>query len=101
MRFCVFILIWTWKSIWIIISFINNQSNKLIIHEIFVKEEFRNKGLCKEFIKYLIDKFPHKKIIIQSVLSKILYNFLLRFEYKNRYFMLKKEGFYLIWKIIL
>lgn len=72
------------------------ESNKLIIHEIYVKEEYRNQGLCKEFIKCLIDKFPYKKIIIQSVLSKILYNFLLRFKYKNRYFILQKEGFCLI-----
>ncbi len=70
-----------------------HNSNKLYVHEIYIKEQYRNQGLCKEFIKYLIDIFPNKIIIIQSVLSKILYNFLLKFKYNNKYFILNKEGF--------
>lgn len=82
------------------IEFVNNnkKSNKkiIIIHEIYIKTQYRNKGLCKNFIKYLIDKSDYKTcIIIQSVLSKILYDFLLRFEYQDQKFIVKKEGF--IW----
>ena len=82
------------------IEFIKNPKklNKkiLIIHTIYIKIEYRNQGYCKNFIKYLIDKSDDKTcIIIQSVLSKILYDFLLRFEYNNQKFLLKKEGF--IW----
>lgn len=80
------------------IEFVNNnkKSNKkiIIIHEIYIKNEYRNQGYCKNFIKYLIDKSNDKTcIIIQSVISKILYDFLLRFEYQDRKFIIKKEGF--------
>ena len=34
-----------------------------------------------------------QKIIIRSVLSKILYEFLLRFEYAQNKFVVNKEGF--------
>ena len=71
-----------------------NNSNKIIVHEIYIKEQYRNQGLCKKFIEYLIEKVPkNNKIIIQSVLSKILYEYLLRFEYAGKKFILKKEGF--------
>ena len=66
---------------------------KIIVHEIYVREQYRNQGLCKEFIKYLIDKSDKINIMIQSVLSKILYNFLLRFEYKEKKFIVTKQGF--------
>ena len=79
------------------IEFIKHQSKsnikKIIVHEIYIKEQYRNQGLCKEFIKYLIDKSDKKNIMIQSVLSKILYDFLLRFEYREKKFILIKEGF--------
>jgi hypothetical protein len=72
----------------------NNLKKKIIVHEIYVKEQYRNQGLCKGFIKDLIDKLEKKNIlVIQSVLSKILYYFLLRFEYLDKKFILKKEGF--------
>lgn len=71
-----------------------SSSNVVIIHEIYVKTQYRNKGMCKDFIKYLIDKLKNKqKIIIRSVLSKILYEFLLRFEYAQNKFVINKEGF--------
>lgn len=68
--------------------------NKIVIHSIYIKKLFRRKGLCGEFIKNLIDKVDGNKIIIiQSVLSKVLYEYLLRFEYNKNIFVLKKEGF--------
>jgi hypothetical protein len=79
------------------IEFVKTKNpKKLYVHEIYVKEQYRNQGLCKEFIKCLIDKFPNKIIIIQSVLSKILYDFLLRFEYNRKHFILAGEGFMLV-----
>ena len=77
------------------VQYINKSIvKKIIVHEIYIGEQYRNQGLCREFIKYLIDKLENKNIlIIQSVLSKILYNFLLRFKYIGKKFILKKEGF--------
>jgi hypothetical protein len=45
---------------------------------------------------YLIDsakKYNFKYFCVQSVLSKILYEYLLRFKYNNKGFNLKKIGF--------
>jgi hypothetical protein len=77
------------------IEFIKNDTNlnSIIIQEILVYEYYRRQGLCKNFIKYLVEKASDKKIIIQSVISKILYNFLLKFEYNDKKFILKKDGF--------
>jgi len=75
------------------IEFVKTLKKSIIVHEIFIGEQYRNQGLCREFIKYLIDNTEGKKIIIQSVLSKILYDYLIRFEYTGKKFILKKEGF--------
>lgn len=67
---------------------------KVIVHEIYIKEPYRNQGLCKGFVKNLIDKLEINNIlIIQTVISKILYYFLLRFKYLDKKFILKTEGF--------
>lgn len=72
----------------------SNNSNKIIVHSIFVKEQYRKKGLCGEFIKCIIDNLNTNDIfIIQSVLSKILYEYLKKFEYNGFIFVAKKEGF--------
>lgn len=71
----------------------SDKAYKIIIHEIYIKEQYRNKGLCKQFIKYLVDRCIGKQIIIQSVISKILYGFLLRFTYSDGKFILENEGF--------
>lgn len=71
-----------------------SNTNKIVVHSIYIKEQFRKKGLCGEFIKYLLDMIEGNKIlVIQSVLSKILYEYLERFEYNKTIFVLKKEGF--------
>lgn len=82
-------------SIEFVRDFNNLNKKKIIVHEIYIGYQYRNQGLCKEFIKYLIDKSYEKNtIVIQSVLSKILYNFLLRFEHRGKKFIIKKkEGF--------
>ena len=73
----------------------STNNNKIIVHEIYILEQYRRNGLCGNFIKFLIDKIvgTHKILVIQSVLSKILYDYLLRFNYNKYTFVLKKEGF--------
>jgi hypothetical protein len=81
-------------SIEFVLNLNNLMKKKVIVHEIYIKEPYRNQGLCKEFIKNLIDKLEINNIfIIQTVISKILYNFLLRFKYRNKKFILKIDGF--------
>jgi hypothetical protein len=71
-----------------------SNSNKIIVHSIYIKEQYRKKRLCERFIKYLIDKIENiQTLVIQSVLSKILYEYISRFEYNKTIFVLKKEGF--------
>lgn len=64
-----------------------------IVFEIYIKEKFRAQGLCREFLQKLIDLTTTKKIMIESVLSKILYEYLCRFSYKGRKFKLVTDGF--------
>jgi len=76
--------------------FYKNNSNMLTLFGIYVSPEYRQKGFCRNILHYLIDsakKFNFKYFCVQSVLSKILYEYLLRFEYKNKKFNLKKIGF--------
>lgn len=73
--------------------FKSSNKNKIIVHSIYIKEQYRRKGLCGEFIKYLIDKIDNvQTLVIQTVLSKILYEYLFRFKYNKTIFVLKKEG---------
>lgn len=76
--------------------FYKNKSDTLTIHGIYINPEYREKGYCREILYYLIDncRYYFKFIHIQSVISKILYDYLTRFEYKNTKFRLKKTGFY-------
>jgi hypothetical protein len=69
------------------------QSNTTIVFEIYFREEYRNKGLCRDFLQKLIDKTQTKKVAVEAVLSKILYNYLLRFKYKDKKFKLIDGSF--------
>ena len=76
--------------------FLKNNSNMLILFGIYISSEYREKGFCRNILYYLIDsakKYNFKYFCLQSVLSKILYEYLLRFEYKNKGFKLKNIGF--------
>jgi hypothetical protein len=70
-----------------------DQLNTTIVFEIYIIEEYRNKGLCREFLQLLIDKTQTKKVAVECVLSKILYNYLLRFKYKGKKFKLIDGSF--------
>jgi dihydrofolate reductase len=73
------------------------DEKKIIVHGIYINEQYRKNGLCKNLLFYIIDKLykTDKIFIVQSVLSKILYEYLERFNYKNNVFIWKKEGFVL------
>jgi len=70
--------------------------NNMIVQGIYIKPEFRKQGLCKSIFNYIIENFSSKfkYFCVQSVISKILYEYLLRFEYNNKHFILKKNGFF-------
>ena len=67
----------------------------IIVHAIYILPEYRQQGVCRNILQYLIDSAPKmfKKVRVQTVLSKVLYEYLLRFEYKNRKFKLSTYGF--------
>jgi hypothetical protein len=67
----------------------------IIIHGIYISPEYRQHGLCRGIIEYLIDSASRtfKRLRIQCVISKILYDYLLRFRYKNRRFRLHMGQF--------
>lgn len=75
--------------------FYKNKSNTLIVHGIYIYPIYRKKGFCRNILQYLIEKGSKKfkYLCIQSVISKILYEYLLRFEYNNKNFEVKKIGF--------
>lgn len=76
--------------------FYKNNLNMLTLFGIYICSEYREKGFCKNILYYLIDsaeKHNFKYFCVQSVLSKVLYEYLLRFQYKNKGFNLKRIGF--------
>jgi hypothetical protein len=77
------------------LTFFKGNINILILHGIYIFPEFREKGLCRDTLCYMIDKSPSNfnQVCVQSVLSKILYEYLLRFSYKDKKFKCKKNGF--------
>jgi len=78
--------------------FIKNNNNFLTLFGIYIFPEYRQKGLCRNILYYLIENSCNvnsskfKYLCIESVMSKILYNYLLRFKYKNKQFKLSKNG---------
>ncbi len=79
--------------------FFKDNSNILILFGIYIFPQHRNKGLCRHILHYLIEQCSNKfkYLCIQSVISKILYEYLLRFSYNNKKFKNTINGF--IYKI--
>jgi Acetyltransferase (GNAT) family len=79
--------------------FYKENSEVFVLHGIYIFPEHRNKGYCREILHYIIDNCTDKfkYFCVQSVLSKILYNYLLRFNYNDKKFKLTNIGF--IYKI--
>ena len=76
--------------------FFKKNPKVLTLFGIYIHPEYRQKGMCRNILQYLIDKKTNnfQYLCIQSVLSKILYEYLLRFEYKNKKFKNKMTGFF-------
>lgn len=77
------------------LTFLKDDDNVLILYAIFIFPQHREKGLCRNILHYLIDVAPNKfnYVCVQSVLSKVLYEYLLRFTYKDKKFKNTKNGF--------
>ena len=76
--------------------FRKDDNNTLIIFSIYIIPEFRKKGICRNILQYLVDNSASrfKYLCIESVLSKILYEYLLRFKYKDKKFQHKNVGWF-------
>jgi hypothetical protein len=81
------------------LTFYKRNDDICVLHAIYIFPQYRNKGLCRDILQYLIDKCSDKfkYFCVESVISKILYMYLLRFTYSNKKFKLAKTGF--IYKI--
>ena len=75
--------------------FLKDNRNMLTLFGIYIHPEYRKQGFCRSILQYLIDKSKcqFKYVLVESVMSKILYEYLLRFKYENRKFKLIREGF--------
>ena len=76
--------------------FYKTKTNSLILFGIYINPDYREKGFCRKILQYLIDSAEKRKVrsfYVQSVLSKVLYEYLLRFTYKNKSFELTNKGF--------
>jgi hypothetical protein len=76
--------------------FLKENPKIITLFSIYIFPEYRKQGLCRNILQYLIDKSSIKfqYLCIQSVLSKILYEYLERFEYINKKFKNKKDGWF-------
>jgi hypothetical protein len=81
----------------------SDNKDDLILYAIYISPQYRQNGLCRNILHYLIDKISmtdkissstkFKNLSVQTVLSKVLYEYLLRFSYKGKKFKNKKGGF--------
>lgn len=75
--------------------FLKDNRNMLTLFGIYIHPEYREQGFCRSILQYLIDKSKcqFKYVLVESVMSKILYEYLLRFKYENKKFKNTKNGF--------
>ena len=73
----------------------NNNKRHVILFGIYINPDYREKGFCRKILQYIIDSSKDKfdYFCVQSVISKVLYEYLKRFSYKNKKFHLKSSGF--------
>jgi hypothetical protein len=74
----------------------SDNNHDLILYAIYISTQFRENGLCRNILHYLIDKISttkFKNLCVQTVLSKVLYEYLLRFTYKGKKFKNVEDGF--------
>jgi hypothetical protein len=77
------------------LTFYKRNDDICVLHGIYIFPQYRKKGLCRDILQYLIDKCSDtfKYFCVESVISKILYMYLLRFTYNNKKFKNTKIGF--------
>lgn len=77
------------------LTFIKDSTDRIILFEIYINAENRRQGICKNLIITCIIRSIQvkRKFMIVSVISKILYNFLLNFRCNYGNFILTDEGF--------
>lgn len=74
----------------------SDNNDHLILYAIYIAKKYRKNGLCRSILHYLIDKSSSSKfknLCVQTVLSKVLYEYLVRFTYKGKKFKNIKDGF--------
>jgi hypothetical protein len=76
----------------------SDNNDELILYAIYIAKKYRKNGLCRSILHYLIDKSSSsstkfKNLCVQTVLSKVLYEYLVRFTYKGKKFKNIKDGF--------
>lgn len=78
--------------------FVKTKKKQLILFSIYIVPTFRRQGICRQLLQSMVDICVNTKkfdsILVESVLSNILYNYLLRFRYKNYVFQKQNDGFY-------
>lgn len=78
------------------IRFIKTEPPSITINSIYLVEFLRNKGIFRDFLHFIIDQeYVFMDFWIVDVLSKQLYNYLLKFNYKGWRFKLNRDGFHL------
>ena len=78
--------------------FYKDNSNNLILFGIYINPEHREKCFCRQILQYVIDSAEKNNFdyfCVQTVLSKVLYEYLLRFTYKSKRFYIRNQGFLL------
>lgn len=75
--------------------FYKENNNVCVLRGIYIFPQYRKNGLCRYILKYIIDKCQglYSYFCVESVISKILYMYLLRFTHNNKKFKLVKKGF--------
>ena len=75
--------------------FYKKDKRYITIFSICVFPEYRQQGICSKIFKYIIDRNnkQFKYFMVESVMSKILYEYLLRLKYNRKKFVLETQGF--------
>ena len=78
------------------LTFYKKNPKIITLFAIYICPSFRQQGLCRDILYYIIDNAPYQfdYFCIKSVLSNILYDYLLRFSYNDTKFVNTIKGFY-------
>jgi hypothetical protein len=80
------------------LRFVKINSTDIILNSIYVKPELRGIRILEKFLFHVVKFIKQnnlKYFWIVDVISKILYDYLLRFEHDNYKFKLCRKGFFI------